>query len=109
MMRRASNGHLTRREALSLIGAGAGFGAVAALTERVGFAQTPGWLTAKGGNITFPKGAIVRTVLKDISPDDLRKGATLMHEHLIGVGTYDSPPPKCPMNCSPSVAGVAWA
>jgi phosphotriesterase-related protein len=105
MMRRAGGGNLTRREVLSLIGAGAGVGAVASLTERVGFAQTPGWLTAKSGNVTFPKGAIVRTVLKDISPDDLRKGATLMHEHLIGVGTYDSPPPKCPMPCSPSVAG----
>ena len=96
---------MTRRDALTLLGAGAGLGAVASLSEQVGIAQTPGWLTAKSGNVTFPKGAIVRTVLKDISPDDLRRGATMMHEHLIGVGSMSSPPPNCPMPCTPSVAG----
>jgi phosphotriesterase-related protein len=30
----------------------------------------------------FPKGAIVRTVLKDYPPEDLAGGATLFHEHL---------------------------
>jgi phosphotriesterase-related protein len=31
---------------------------------------------------TFPKGAIVRTLLKDVSPDTLGGGAVLFHEHL---------------------------
>ncbi len=98
----------TRRDVLGLIGAGAGFGAVAALTEQMGLAQAPGWLTAKSaGHITFPRGAIIRTILKDISPDALRSGATMMHEHLIGLGGYSSPPSSCPMPCTPSVAGPA--
>jgi phosphotriesterase-related protein len=57
---------LTRRELLEVLGAGAGLGAVAALR-----AQTP----------AFPRGAIVRTLLKDISPTDIA-GDTLFHEHL---------------------------
>ncbi len=31
---------------------------------------------------TFPKGAIIRTVLKDYAPEDLAGGATLFHEHM---------------------------
>jgi phosphotriesterase-related protein len=30
----------------------------------------------------FPKGAIIRTLLKDYAPDDLAGGATLFHEHM---------------------------
>jgi phosphotriesterase-related protein len=96
---------LTRRELLGLLGAGTGLGAVAALTEQVAFAQPPGWLTAKS-NVSFPRGTVVRTVLKDIPPADIR-GATMMHEHLIGLGPMSSPPPNCPMPCTPSVAGPA--
>jgi len=58
----------TRRQALELLGIGA---AVAALPHRL-FAQTP----------TFPKGAVIRTVLKDYAPEELAGGATLFHEHL---------------------------
>jgi phosphotriesterase-related protein len=108
MTRPFGDRRLTRRDALGLLGASAGFGAVAALAEPVGLAQAPGWLTARSSrNPTFLKGAIVRTILKDVSPDDLRGGATLMHEHLIGLGSYSSPPPNCPMPCTPSVAGPA--
>ena len=31
---------------------------------------------------TFPKGAVIRTVLKDYAPGDLAGGATLFHEHM---------------------------
>lgn len=98
---------LGRRDLLRYVAAGAGFGAVASLAERVGLAQAPGWLAARSARPVFPRGAIIRTVLKDISPDDLRSGATMMHEHLIGLGGYTSPPASCPMPCSPSVAGPA--
>jgi phosphotriesterase-related protein len=30
----------------------------------------------------FPKGAVIRTLLKDYEPDDLAGGATLFHEHM---------------------------
>jgi len=59
---------LTRRQALQVLGIGAAVGAV---YDRA-FAQTP----------TFPKGAIIRTILKDYAPEELAGGATLFHEHM---------------------------
>ena len=55
---------VTRRRALEVLG-------IAAVTRAV-FAQEP----------TFPKGAIIRTILKDYAPEDLAGGATLFHEHM---------------------------
>src|SRR5215470_14707177 len=31
---------------------------------------------------SFPEGAVIRTILKDYSPDELRGGAALFHEHM---------------------------
>ena len=59
----------TRREALELLGMSA---AAAAL---------PGVASAQGG-VTFPKGAVIRTILKDYAPEELAGGATLFHEHM---------------------------
>src|SRR5258708_939205 len=56
----------TRREALSMLGAGA---AAAALTRAASAAPS------------FPEGAVIRTILKDYPPEELR-GATLFHEHM---------------------------
>jgi len=53
---------LTRREAIAVLGAGA------ALAQKT---ASP-----------FPKGAIIRTVLKDLPAEALAGGATLFHEHL---------------------------
>ena len=58
---------LSRREMLALLGAGA---VAAALPGRVFAAPT------------FPKGAVIRTVLKDYAPEELAGSATLFHEHL---------------------------
>jgi predicted metal-dependent phosphotriesterase family hydrolase len=58
---------LTRRQALE----GLGIGAAAAALPRSVFAQAP----------AFPKGAIIRTILKDYAPEELAGGATLFHEH----------------------------
>ncbi len=55
----------TRREALGLIGA-------AVLQGIASGADDP----------KFPKGAIIRTILKDLPPEALTGGATLFHEHL---------------------------
>ena len=57
----------TRREALELLG----IGAIAAAPSG-GFAQ----------ELTFPKGAVIRTVLRDYKPEELAGGATLFHEHM---------------------------
>jgi phosphotriesterase-related protein len=59
---------MTRREILELLGAGA----AAAVVPSGILAQAP----------VFPKGAIIRTILKDYAPEDLAGGATLFHEHL---------------------------
>ena len=56
---------LTRREALCALGFGAATAALSGATTS-----------------QFPKGAIVRTILKDSAPEALSGGATLFHEHL---------------------------
>ena len=56
---------IARRDALKLLGAG--FAA----------AVLPGEAAPQ-----FPKRAVIRTVLKDLAPEELAGGATLFHEHL---------------------------
>src|SRR5882724_5251057 len=67
-MSKSHTPYLTRRQALKAFGVGA----AAAAVPCGAFAQEP----------TFPKGAIIRTVLKDFAPEDLAGGATLFHEHM---------------------------
>jgi phosphotriesterase-related protein len=62
------NHRLTRRQALEVLGIGAAAAGI------------PG--AAFGQQLTFPKGAIIRTILKDYAPEDLAGGSTLFHEHL---------------------------
>ena len=57
----------TRREALGMLG----IGAAAAALPHVASAEP-----------SFPEGAVIRTILKDYRPEELRGGATLFHEHL---------------------------
>src|SRR3954465_13315054 len=58
----------TRRGAIGLLGMGV---AAAALPE-----------FASAAPVTFPKGAVIRTVLKDYAPEELGGGATLFHAHV---------------------------
>ena len=71
---------LNRRQLLGLLGAGAAVGvssdwsggsSVAAALQRAGGPAAP----------TFPNGAVIRTVLRDVPPGSLTT-ATLFHEHL---------------------------
>src|SRR6185437_1748183 len=58
---------ITRRQALEALG----LAAAASVLPTIAHAQP-----------TFPKGAIIRTLLKDMAPEELAGGATLFHEHL---------------------------
>jgi len=58
----------TRRQMIGALGAGA----IAAALPEFASAAAP----------TFPKGAVIRTILKDYAPEDLAGGATLFHEHM---------------------------
>src|SRR5499427_1846357 len=58
---------ITRRSALTWLG---GLCAAAALPA------------ARAQSVSFPKGAVIRTLFKDYAPEDLASGATLFHEHL---------------------------
>ncbi len=64
---------ITRREALGLLGAGAAFGASGRWSSVLAQTAKPP---------VFPKGAIIRTILKDVPPESLASGASLFHEHL---------------------------
>src|SRR5258708_4097594 len=68
----------SRRQAIGLLGAGAGLGLVEALRGDA-FAQTP----------AIPRGAIIRTILKDLPPDGVGTGTALIHEHLTAGGNVD--------------------
>src|SRR5580658_1824504 len=59
---------MTRRDSLKLIG----LGAASTVLPRLAGADVP----------AFPKGAVIRTILKDYAPEDLAGGATLFHEHM---------------------------
>ena len=91
--------HLTRREALGMLGTGAGAGL--AFAAGCGGGSAPPAESGGGGmeeaagampDVTFPDGAVIRTILGDIDPATLAGGATLFHEHLDINQAYAVPP-----------------
>ena len=100
---------LTRRRALSLLGAGAGFAFFS--DAKVGglLLAAPSQAASGARKATFPRGAIIRTILKDVSPEAL-KGDILFHEHLDGVYSRDTRqlklPPPSSADVTPVVADV---
>ena len=73
----------TRREVLHLLGVGAGMQVVSAWQRTVDLtAAVSATNSSIAQAVTFPEGAIIRTILEDMSPEALGSGATLFHEHL---------------------------
>jgi phosphotriesterase-related protein len=68
MLPKSQSPQWSRREMLGLLGAGA---LASALPDAVAAAPP-----------SFPKGAVIRTVLKDYAPEEFAGAATLFHEHL---------------------------
>ena len=82
---------ISRREAVRLLGAGAGIGVATAWAPGASPRAAAGQAAGQGSSsITFPDGAVVRTVLADVDPVEVGSGATLFHEHLSF--DYASPP-----------------
>ena len=65
---------ITRRDAIGMLGIGAAAGIAAKFA--------PGLAAQAPARPVFPKGAIIRTILQDLSPDALASGPSLFHEHL---------------------------
>ena len=83
-IRRLHSSSLTRREAIQLLGTGVGVAVAAGCRER---ADPP------SATLSFPDGAIIRTIVNDVPPAHVGPGATLFHEHLqLPFGYYTSPP-----------------
>ena len=74
---------LSRRTLLSLLGAGAGWELASVWRGDTEGAAALQAAAQSAGKQVFPKGAIIRTVLKDIPPGELTPGATLFHEHIL--------------------------
>ena len=63
--------HLTRREALGLLGAGAGFALTAGPGRAAPAQQAAGDAPAAPSDIAFPAGAVIRAILEDLAPEAL--------------------------------------
>ena len=100
---------MSRRQAISLLGAGAGIGLFS--TVRPGAMPLAAPLQAGGAKaVTFPRGAIIRTIVKDLQPEALANGTTLFHEHLDGVYSRDTRqlklPPPSQQDIAPVIADI---
>src|SRR4029077_8908684 len=85
---KSRSGALTRREAVTRLGVGAGLSLLTVLRDQTALASSlQGSAVAQPA---FPKGAIVRTILKDVAPERIT-GATLIHEHLSAGITSKNP------------------
>src|SRR5262245_61842998 len=91
------NVSLSRRDVLRLIGAAAAAGIVESWFQPApASAQPGGWYTARSSSkVSFPKGSVIRTILKDVPPDQMPNGSVQIHEHVTGVFA-PTPPPAQP-------------
>ena len=93
----------TRRRVIRLLGAGAGITLARDVSPIATVLAKPWQASSPANRVTFPRGAIIRTILEDLSPDAI-KGNILFHEHLDGVYSRDTRQLKLP---PPSTAEIA--
>lgn len=91
----------TRREAIATLGVGVALGVAAdwRAAPLFALAQAGGWQGARAPAVTFPRGAVVRTLLKDVPPERLSGGATQIHEHI--PSSFSPAPPLGPSDLPP--------
>jgi 5-phospho-D-xylono-1,4-lactonase len=105
-MKDSSSRLMNRREAINLLGIGAGLGAFSCLDPAARLLAAGQAQSGAARGVRFASGAIVRTILKDVAPEVLANGKTLFHEHLDGVYSRDQRQLKLP---PPSTADIAPA
>jgi phosphotriesterase-related protein len=85
---------MSRREAVALLTCGAGLANARREGPALAFGQPGGWFSARSpSKVTFPRGAVIRTIVKDIPPDALTSGSVQVHEHIGGIFRPTPPPP----------------
>jgi phosphotriesterase-related protein len=75
-------GRLSRRDVLALVAASGGAGLAALAGTSHGLAAFVQTSAPPAKPVVFPKGAVIRTLLKDVPPESLSGGPVLFHEHL---------------------------
>lgn len=88
---------INRRDLMRVVAAATGAGVVEAWVRAApALAQAGAWYAAQSsGTVTFPRGSVIRTLLKDFAPDQLPSGSVQIHEHVTGV-FLPTPPPVQP-------------
>ena len=105
---------MSRRQAIRLLSIGSGVGLFSAARPATSLLAIP-WQAAASGarKVTFPRGAIIRTIRKDLPPEALANGTVLFHEHLDGVYSRDTRqlklPPPSSADITPVIADVKEA
>jgi predicted metal-dependent phosphotriesterase family hydrolase len=79
---------ITRRDVLRFLGIGAGAGLISVLPDDPSAAAGLLQATSSPRISAIPRGAVIRTILKDVSPAALGSGAVLFHEHLSFGGSF---------------------
>jgi predicted metal-dependent phosphotriesterase family hydrolase len=92
------SGRVNRRQAIGLLGVGAGVGFFSGADRATSLLAAALQGSSGASPVTFPRGAVIRTILKDIPPDSIN-GSILFHEHLNGEYNRESrqltlPPPS---------------
>jgi phosphotriesterase-related protein len=88
---------LSRRDLLRMAATAAGTAVVEAWVRPApAFGQPGAWYAVRSpGKVAFPRGSVIRTIVKDISPDQMPNGSVQIHEHVTGVFA-PTPPPAQP-------------
>jgi phosphotriesterase-related protein len=94
---------VSRRDALRLLGVGAGAGLITALGQEPYIFAALLQPASPARMAPIPRGAVIRTILKDLSPEALGNGAILFHEHLsFGSNFFERMrPPNAPRPATP--------
>jgi phosphotriesterase-related protein len=82
MTKRDDGSGIGRRQAMGVLGIAAAGGVVSWAGHEAELLAAVFQSAPRPASVAFPRGAIIRTLLKDVPPESLAGGPTLFHEHL---------------------------